>query len=174
MYKQAHKDRYEIFITNYMIFQLTLKEPQGFPPRRFSVISIGKTEVKRRMSTINSACIIKLNMQNVDFTEEETKMKPSDWFHEPRFYLIGLCYVSSRLINSVSMGYIIYYAQFTLLLAKEFNSIVPLTMFISGFIMPGCLEIAKRRFSIEALFLASCIAGVGKPIDSIFLKFDRL
>ena len=144
--------------------------------RRFSVVNIGSREqrlsttnlasiigtTERRLSTFNLASIPQLGMKDIKETVEELKRTPSDWLREPKFYLIGFCYLSSRLIYVISVGYIVYYVEFTLLLEKENNAIVPLTMFVSGFIMSGILEILKRRLSIETIHLASSLIGVGK------------
>ena len=144
--------------------------------RRFSVVNIGTTErrlsttnlasiigtTERRLSTFNLATIPQLVIKDIKETAEELKRTPSDWLREPKFYLIGSCYLSSRLIYVVSVGYIVYYVEFTLLLEKENNAIVPLIMFISGFIMSGVLEVLKRRLSIETIYVASSLIGVGK------------
>ena len=144
--------------------------------RRLSVVNIGTTErrlstnnlasiigtTERRLSTFNLATIPQLGMKDINDTAEELKRTPSDWLREPKFYLIGFCYLSSRLIYVVSVGYIVFYVEFTLLLEKENNAIVPLIMFISGFIMSGVLEVLKRRLSIETIYIASSLIGVGK------------
>ena len=88
-------------------------------------------------------------------------MKPYDWFKEPQLYVIGLIYMLSRLIGSVSMSYIVFYVQFTLLLGKQYNSIIPLVMYISGFIIGGVLRFAKRWIGIRLIFILSCLCGIG-------------
>ena len=102
--------------------------------RRLSVVNIGAVE--RRLSTFNLASIPQLGIKDIDATITETKRSPFDWFLEQQFYLIGLCYLSSRLAFIVSVVYIVYYVEFTLRLEKENNAIVPLVMFISGFVEP--------------------------------------
>ena len=93
---------------------------------------------------------------------DEEKMTPSDWFQNYQFYLIGLAYVSSRLIYMVSIAYIVFYVEFTLLLEKKFNAIAPLVMFISGFVMSLVVEIAKKYIRRKLIFAISCILGLGK------------
>ena len=136
--------------------------------RRLSVVNIGAVE--RRLSTFNLASIPHLGIKDIDETVTETKRSPFDWFLERQFYLIGLCYLSSRLAFIVSVVYIVYYVEFTLRLEKENNAIVPLVMFISGFVMSGILEVAKRRFSIEIIFASSCIVGMGKSFSLLLRK----
>ena len=140
--------------------------------RRLSVVNIGTVE--RRLSTFNLATIPHLGIKDTDDTIEDMKRSPFDWFHEPQFYLIGLCYLSSRLAFIVSVVYIVYYVEFTLLLEKENNAIVPLVMFISGFVMSGILEVAKRRLSIEIIFVSSCIVGIGKFFCLLLKKISRI
>ena len=140
--------------------------------RRLSVVNIGTVE--RRLSTFNLATIPHLGIKDTDGTIEDMKRSPFDWFHEPQFYLIGLCYLSSRLAFIVSVVYIVYYVEFTLLLEKENNAIVPLVMFISGFVMSGILEVAQRRLSIEIIFVSSCIVGIGKFFCLLLKKISRI
>ena len=144
--------------------------------RRFSVVNIGTTErrlsttnlasiigtTERRLSTFNLASIPQLGMKDIKGTADDLKRTPADWLCESKFYLICFCYLSSRLIYVVSVGYIVYYVEFTLLLEKENNAIVPLIMFVSGFFMSGVLEVLKRRLSIETIHVASSVIGVGE------------
>ena len=62
----------------------------------------------------------------------------------------------------VSIAYIVFYVEFTLLLEKKFNAIAPLVMFISGFVMSLVVEIAKKYIRRKLIFAISCILGLGK------------
>ena len=58
------------------------------------------------MSTIAMAAVHTLDRKYPQGSDVETNMKPYDWFKEPQFYIIGLIYMLSRLIGSISMSYI--------------------------------------------------------------------
>ena len=87
-------------------------------------------------------------------------MRPKDWFQNSQYYLIGLIYLSSRLIYKVSLSYIVYYIEFTLNLEKKFNAIVPLVMFTSGLAMAAIVELAKKNIGMNIIFIVSCILGL--------------
>ena len=132
-----------------------------------STISIGNME--RRLSTFDLAAIPKIGASDILSAtslsgDDDKKMSPKDWFQDIQYYLIGLLYLSSRLIYMVLIAYIVYYVEFTLRLEKEFNAIVPLVMFTSGFVMAAIVEIVKRYASMKVIFIVSCILGLGKYI----------
>jgi len=56
------------------------------------------------------------------------------WFREPLFYQIGLMYMSVRLIINVTQVYIPMYTLETLGLSKQTIAIMPLVVYVSGFI----------------------------------------
>ena len=116
------------------------------------------------MSTIAMAAVHTLDRKCPKDSNADTNMKPYDWFKEPQFYIIGLIYMLSRLIGSISMSYIVFYVQFTLVLGKQFNATIPLVMYISGFIVGGVLRFAKRWISIRLIFILSCLTGIGIKI----------
>ena len=113
------------------------------------------------MSTIAMAAVHTLDRKYPKDSNADTNMKPYDWFKEPQFYIIGLIYMLSRLIGSVSMSYIVFYVQFTLLLGKEYYGKIPLVMYISGFIIGGVQKFAKQWISIRLIFILSCLCGIG-------------
>ena len=118
------------------------------------------------MSSLVLASLPKIGINGLDDCSEE-KMKPSDWFQDHQFYLIGLIYLSSRLIYLVSMAYIPFYVEYTLLLEKKFNAIVPLVMFVSGFVMSLVVEIVKKRISRNTIFAITNIFGLGKILNNV-------
>ena len=101
-----------------------------------------------------------LKYQNKSNAAKE--MKSCDWLKEPQFYIVGLIYMLSRLIDALFMAYIVYYVEFTLLLGKENNATIPLVMYVSGFIMCFILRVIKKRCSINLIFSLSCVFGIGK------------
>ena len=124
--------------------------------------------MERRLSTFNLAAIPKIGTCDLDVADEK-KMSPKDWFQDIQYYLIGLLYLSSRLIYMALDSYIVYYVEFTLRLEKEFKAIVPLVMFTSGFVIAAIVEIVKRYVSMKIIFIGSCILGLGTDIFVLIL-----
>ena len=98
-------------------------------------------------------------------TNDEEKMTPNDWFKNSQYYLIGLIYLSSRLIYMVSLPYIVFYVEFTLNLEKKFNAIVPLVMFTSGLAMAAIVELARKHIGMNVIFVISCILGLAACLE---------
>ena len=125
------------------------------------------------MSTSDLAALPKVCATGLNdiktMNSDYTKMTPIDWLKDIQFYLVGLCYLSSRLIYMVVIAYMIYYVEFTLLLEKIFNAIVPLVLFISGFVMSWALEVAKKSISMNGIFVGSCILGLGWKLSVMIL-----
>lgn len=138
----------------------------SFYRRRLSTISIAS--IPRRMSTFELVAIPAIGATDLN-ESDEAKMKPSDWLNDCQYYLIGLCYMSSRLIYMISIAYVVYYVEFTLLLDKKFNAIAPLVMFTSGFVMVWIVSICKKRISLDIFFVVSCILGLGKHLNTFSL-----
>ena len=130
--------------------------------RRYSTITLGNNQ--RRLSTFSLLSLsnhyslgsLTLNA-NVD-----KKMSPIEWLRRFEFYLVGICYLSSRLIYMTSISYIVYYVEFTLLLETKFKAIVPLVMFSSGFVMAAIVEGLRKNIGMKIIFLVACTLGLGK------------
>ncbi|XP_060753762.1 major facilitator superfamily domain-containing protein 12-like isoform X2 [Neoarius graeffei] len=56
------------------------------------------------------------------------------WLKEPSFYQVAVLYMCTRLIVNLSQTYISMYLTNTLLLPKKYIAIIPLVMYVSGFI----------------------------------------
>ena len=126
--------------------------------------------MERRLSTFDLAAIPKIGACALGVADEK-KMSPKDWFQDIQYYLIGLLYLSSRLIYMVLDSYIVYYVEFTLRLQKEFKAIVPLVMFTSGFSVAAIVEIVKRYVSMKIIFIVSCILGLGNNTVCTYESF---
>ena len=130
--------------------------------RRLSTITIGNSQ--RRLSTYGLASLPNhylFGSLNLEIREEK-KMKAIDWIRNWEFYLVGLCYLSSRVMYLPVLAYTVYYVEFTLLLEKSFKAVVPLVMFLSGFTAAAAVQVARRYFSLRIIFLVSCTLGLGK------------
>lgn len=77
-----------------------------------------------------------------------------DWFMEPQYYQVAGLYMLTRLIYNVSQVFLPLYVNKTLKLEKIHIALVPLTVFVSGFLTtaitkPLC-QIIGRKFTYLA------------------------
>jgi len=61
-------------------------------------------------------------------------MSWTDWFKEPQYYQVAALYMLTRLIYNVSQVFLPLYVNKTLKLEKFHIALVPLTVFVSGFV----------------------------------------
>ena len=94
-------------------------------------------------------------------------MKIYDWFLEPQFYVIACIYMACRLFVNMSQSYITFYVQYTVALPSEMIAIIPLVMFISGFLVSLLLKFITDRYGYKIAFALSYIVGIGISIISI-------
>ena len=130
--------------------------------RRYSTITLGNKQ--RRLSTFSLLSLsnhYSLGYLTLDVNEEK-KMNPVEWLRRFEFYLVGICYLSSRSIYLISITYIVYYVEFTLLLETKFKAIVPLVMFSSGFVMAAIADGLRKHIGMKIIFLVACTLGLGK------------
>ncbi|KAM4552851.1 major facilitator superfamily domain-containing protein 12-like [Odontesthes bonariensis] len=67
------------------------------------------------------------------------------WLRQPSFYQVALLYMSTRLIVNLSQTYISMYLINTLGLPKKFIAIIPLVMYLSGFLSSFIMKPVSRR-----------------------------
>ena len=155
------------------LIQLNYSLPAYIRERQMlSLISLGNEQL--RLSTSSLAAVPKIGVMSLNESGERN-MKPVDWIKDYQFYLIWLCYTSSFLIHRVSITYVMYYAELTLLLEKSFIPIVLLVMFSSGFIMAPIVEVYQKHINRNIIFAISCILGLGETsslIIKIFVNMD--
>ena len=136
-----------------------------------STISLGNEQLS--LSTSSLTAVPKIGVMSLN-ENVERNMKPVDWIKDYQFYLIWLCYTSSFLIHRVSITYVMYYAELTLLLEKSFIPIVLLVMFSSGFIMAPIVEVYQKHINRNIIFAISCILGLGEKFSFIFKIFVNM
>ena len=147
---------------------------QAYVSERLSLSTISLENEQLRLSTSSLAALPKIGYMSLNESGER-KMKPIDWIKDYQFYLTLLCYTSSYLIDRISFTYVMYYAEFTLLLEKSFIPIVLLVIFSSGFIMAPIVEVSQKHISRNIIFAISCILGLGETsslIIKIFVNMD--
>lgn len=105
----------------------------------------------------------RLSTLNNNNNNKEKMMKPLDWLRNLRFYLVSLCYLSSRITKLVVIScYTVYYVEFTLLLEKQYKAIVPLVMYSSGILFAAIVEVVRKYVRLNIIFVFSCTLGLGK------------
>ncbi|XP_054718496.1 major facilitator superfamily domain-containing protein 12-like [Uloborus diversus] len=95
---------------------------------------------------------------------EKPHLTWKDWFSQPQFYMIALLYMATRLYVNLSQVYIPPYIQDSLELHKDKVAIIPLVIYVSGFIssffmkfLNGLLGKKVTYFLGSSLAMSSCI-----------------
>ncbi|KAK2551875.1 Major facilitator superfamily domain-containing protein 12 [Acropora cervicornis] len=86
------------------------------------------------------------------------------WFREPLFYQIGLMYMSVRLIINVTQVYIPMYTLETLGLSKQTIAIMPLVVYVSGFISTFFSKPLNRSLGRKAVLMSSLFIIIGTSV----------
>ena len=124
--------------------------------------SIRSKERSTSISETMSRRLSKISMASL--TRNVQQMKAFQWFLEPQFYLVACTYGAARLFSTVSQSYIIFYVHFTLRLPEEYIAMIPLSMFIAGFLISVLLKFVTNIVGLKMAFLLSCIIGIGMLI----------
>jgi len=127
--------------------------------------SMNKTKSKDSITSKNrkasklSKTLSKLSMAS-GFSNHKT-MKIWDWFMEPQFYLVACIYMSARLFVNVSQSYITFYVQYTVIgLDDTMIAVIPMIIFVSGFIVSVVLKFFTDKFGHKIAFVGSCVVGL--------------
>ena len=107
------------------------------------------------------------------FSNHKT-MKIWDWFMEPQFYLVACIYMSARLFVNVSQSYITFYVQYTVSgLGDTMIAVIPMIIFVAGFIVSVVLKFFTDRFGNKIAFVGSCVVGLCKFIFRYFVDIYK-
>ncbi|KAL2090013.1 hypothetical protein ACEWY4_014701 [Coilia grayii] len=79
------------------------------------------------------------------------------WFKEPSFYQVALLYMCTRLIVNMSQAYISMYLTNSLMLPKKSIAIVPLVMYVSGFVTSLVMKPVSKRIGISMTYLVGLV-----------------
>ena len=88
-------------------------------------------------------------------------MRIRNWFKEPQLYLVALIYTTTRLFVNVSNSYMTLYLQHSLKLDNIYVAVVPLVMYVTGFLTSIILKFLTKRFGFKVSFALSCVIGIG-------------
>ncbi|CAJ1060935.1 major facilitator superfamily domain-containing protein 12 isoform X2 [Xyrichtys novacula] len=88
---------------------------------------------------------------------QEAKPRPvfrwKCWLKEPSFYQMAFLYMCTRLIVNLSQTYISIFITASLMLPKNFIAIIPLVMYLSGFVCSLVMKPLSRLIGIYITYL---------------------
>ncbi len=90
------------------------------------------------------------------------KMTIFKWFLEPQFYLIASVYLATRLFINISVSFISLYMQHTLKMESIYVALIPLVMYVTGFIISILLKLLTNRIGFKLAYALSCLMGICK------------
>ncbi|XP_063747162.1 major facilitator superfamily domain containing 12b isoform X1 [Eleginops maclovinus] len=83
------------------------------------------------------------------------------WLKEPSFYQVAFLYMCTRLIANLSQTYISVYLTNSLMLPKNYIAIIPLVMYISGFVCTLVMKPVSKLMGISITYLVGLLLVVG-------------
>ncbi|KAJ4942968.1 hypothetical protein JOQ06_005480 [Pogonophryne albipinna] len=83
------------------------------------------------------------------------------WLKEPSFYQVAFLYMCTRLIVNLSQTYISVYLTNSLMLPKNYIAIIPLVMYVSGFVCSLVMKPVSKRMGISITYLVGLLLVVG-------------
>ena len=113
--------------------------------------------------------------QEMTYDKKESKkcrprtMKPFDWFLEYEFYMTLGVFTAARLFLSLSQSYMPFYVLYTLGLSSEYIAIIPLVMYVSGFIFSSPVSYLKNQIGLRKTFCLSCVIALGNNFSRLKL-----
>lgn len=75
------------------------------------------------------------------------------WLKEPSFYQVAFLYMCTRLIVNLSQTYISVFITASLMLPKNFIAIIPLVMYLSGFVCSLVMKPVSKLIGIYITYL---------------------
>ncbi|ESO09125.1 hypothetical protein HELRODRAFT_110029 [Helobdella robusta] len=112
------------------------------------------------------------NQVLIQRVDDQPKMEWADWLKEPQFYLVGICYMFARLISNVSQTYWPFYIIDSLHLTKQYAAIIPLVVFVSGFITSLLMRPLNKVFGRKPTFLLGSIVMGMALLWMAFLDYN--
>ncbi|KAM9358399.1 major facilitator superfamily domain-containing protein 12 [Symphorus nematophorus] len=83
------------------------------------------------------------------------------WLKEPSFYQMAFLYMCTRLIVNLSQTYISVYLTNSLMLPKNFIAIIPLVMYVSGFVCSLAMKPISKLIGISITYLIGLSVVLG-------------
>lgn len=104
---------------------------------------------------------------------EKPHLRWKDWFLQPQFYMIALLYMATRLYVNLSQAYMPLYIQDTLGLHKQKIAIIPLVIYISGFLSSFFIKFLSRVMGNKITYFFGCLLALGACVWLYFGEGQR-
>ena len=98
--------------------------------------------------------------QNLNLNLISFRIPILSWFKEYQLYQIALVYMSTRTFVNISQAYIPLYLQTTLRMEAKYIAIVPLTMFLSGFVISFTMKKVNDILGRKVTFIIGGVVGM--------------
>ena len=92
--------------------------------------------------------------------ENHQKMSLKDWLCEPTTYQVACVYMTARLFVNTTQTYIPLYIQETLGLRALNIALIPIIMYISGFVVSLLVKPITMRIGNKFMFVIACVIGL--------------
>ena len=87
-------------------------------------------------------------------------MNIKDWLLEPQTYQVACVYMSARLFVNITQTYIPLYIQETLELKALNVALIPIIMYVSGFVVSLIIKPITMRIGRKFMFVIACLIGL--------------
>ena len=119
---------------------------------------------------------IQEQVQRNQSTHEIMNLK--DWLCEPQTYQVACVYMSARLFVNTTQIYIPLYIQETLELKASNVALIPIIMYVSGFVVSLIIKPITMRIGNKFMFVISCLIGLAScllmnPGKKLFLNIIK-
>ncbi|XP_074659678.1 major facilitator superfamily domain-containing protein 12-like [Tubulanus polymorphus] len=113
------------------------------------VFHFGTREPRRLVAADNKNVELKSMIARSEDEKEQTaptttRMTWTSWLKLKQFYLVAMLYMCTRLVVNVSQVYLPTYLLYALDLDKAYMAIVPLVVFVSGFVTSIFMKLVNR------------------------------
>ncbi|XP_061153552.1 major facilitator superfamily domain containing 12b isoform X2 [Syngnathus typhle] len=92
------------------------------------------------------------------------------WLKEPSFYQMAFLYMCTRLIVNLSQTYISVYLTNSLMLPKKYIAIIPLVMYVSGFVSSLTMKPISKLVGISMMYFVGLLLVMG---FALWVFFDK-
>ena len=89
------------------------------------------------------------------------KMTPSLWMKETQLYLVLAIETAGAAYIYISESYVIFYVHDTLSLPKQYLSIIPLVIYVTGIVSSCLMKVVTRKVGLKVSLFISGILGLG-------------
>ena len=87
-------------------------------------------------------------------------MAVKDWLQEPQFFQVGVVYMATRLFVNISQSYMPFYLQSTLRLHATYVAVIPLVVFLAGFLLTFVMKHVTKTIGRKWAFALSCLTAI--------------